>query len=472
MSVKKTNVIVVVSDTLRTASLGCYGNKTVRTPNIDRFAGSAAVFTEAYPESLPTIPVRRALHTGRRAFPFAKYRPLPWDIVYLPGWQPMDDDESTLAEDLAHGGYHTGFVTDTLPYFAPGMNFTRGFYQWQFIRGQQQDRWASVHAADPSRLGSIHNADAADPYNSSRYHVANTDGYLTAETTCTARTFQWAMKFLEDNQPVPFYLMIDCFDPHEPWEAPPEYYRLYADGNYQGKTIVHFPYEPDLAGLTEQQIADAKAHYYGLITLVDEWFGRLLDKLDELALTGSTMVIFTSDHGTNFGNNLWSVVGKPSQYLLPGTMHLPLIVRDPAVSAQGKRIDGLRYNTDVPATVYAAAGVKPSQPIDGNNLLEALKDDPYRGAQAYVTSLYDHTAWYRDQRWWITATVDGGNPHVFDLQADPKLSHDLADGGLKGESAEAFKLAWEKILKDAGGRLNDYSKTHFTDAIGQKPTSL
>ena len=78
--------------------MGCYGNKTIHTPNMDEFASEGAVFDSAYPESLPTIPVRRTLHTGRRAYPFNHYEPLKWDIVYLPGWQPMDNNEDTLAE--------------------------------------------------------------------------------------------------------------------------------------------------------------------------------------------------------------------------------------------------------------------------------------------------------------------------------------------------------------------------------------
>ena len=99
MLIQKPNLVVIVSDTLRTAHLGCYGNPRIRTPNIDAFAGRAVRFTRAYPESLPTIPVRRALHTGRRAYPFRDYRPVKWDIVYLPGWQAMDNAEDTLAEN-------------------------------------------------------------------------------------------------------------------------------------------------------------------------------------------------------------------------------------------------------------------------------------------------------------------------------------------------------------------------------------
>jgi arylsulfatase A-like enzyme len=147
------NIILVVSDTLRLDHLGCYGNERIRTPAIDALARESVGFSEAFPESLPTIPVRRALHTGRRAYPFRNYRPVKWDIVYLPGWEPMDNEEDTLAENLAAAGYHNGLVTDTLPYFAPGLNFTRGFHQWEFVRGQQNDRWRSPHAVPAEVLG-------------------------------------------------------------------------------------------------------------------------------------------------------------------------------------------------------------------------------------------------------------------------------------------------------------------------------
>jgi len=460
---ERLNVIVVMSDTLRADYLGCYGNKTIRTPNIDRFAAGAAVFDEAYPESLPTIPVRRALHTGRRAYPFNDYRPVPWDIVYLPGWQPMADGESTLAEDLVRAGYHTGFVTDTLPYFAPAMNFTRGFWQWEYIRGQQQDRWRSVHAADAGRCSRIRGADGPNPYNMPRYHVANTDGLEAPEDTCTARTFKWAMRFLEDNAAVPFYLLVDCFDPHEPWHAPQKYYRMYADGRYDGQAIIHSAYARDLAGLTEAQLADMVAHYCGLVTMVDEWFGRLLARLDKLDLARRTVVIFTSDHGTNFGDNLWRVVGKPGWALLPGTMRLPLIARAADGRAAGERIAGLRYNLDITAAVYDAAGAAPSQPIDGRSLLAPMAGD-HGGDREYLTSRYGNTVWYRDERWWAFGDVSGAERHVFDLKADPDMRNDVGQS-----AADAWRLAFGRILADAGGSLPDYSKAKRTDAIGQKP---
>ena len=63
--------------------------------------------------------------------------------------------------------------------------------------------------------------------------------------------------------------------------------------------------------MTDEQIADIVAHYCGMVTEVDTWFGRLLDKLDELDLSANTVVFFTGDHGTNFADNPWEVMGKP-----------------------------------------------------------------------------------------------------------------------------------------------------------------
>ena len=459
------NIVIVLSDTLRTAYLGCYGNPTIRTPNIDCFADEGTVFTQVYPEALPTIPMRRTLYTGRRTYPFRDYRPLPWDIVYLPGWQPMFDGESSLAEDLARAGYHTGLVTDTLPYFAPGMNFTRGFWQWEFIRGQQQDRWKSGHAADPDRLRQLWfpGIEQEDPHSVPYYYVANNAGRERPENTSTAQVFQWAMQFVEDNASAPFYLLVDCFDPHECWEAPEEYYRLYADGSYADPTVLFAPYQRDLGGLSTAQVQDIIAHYSGLVTLIDDWFGKLLEKLEALQLREKTLVILTSDHGTNFGDNLWQVMGKPAWALLPGTMHIPLVVRHPEGLGAGQRIEGLRYNLDITASAYEAAQIEPSQTIDGFSLLPALSGDP-GGGRDYLTSRYGHTVWHFDGEWWAFCEVDGKDRHLFQVIEDPGLQNDLG-----ASPGPVWEKIWQRILADAGGELPDYRDLKATDAIGQRP---
>ena len=466
---ERPNVVVVVSDTLRTAELGCYGNGEICTPNIDAFAKRALRFDRAYPESLPTIPVRRALHTGRRAFPFRDYKPVKWDIVYLPGWQGMDNDEDTLAENLAGAGYHTGFVTDTLPYFAPGFNFTRGFWQWEYIRGQQQDRWRSPFTVPQERRRRYHEFDElrSDVHSLVPMYLANTAHVRSEEDTSTARTFQWGMQFLEDNQSgQPFYLLVDCFDPHEPWEAPENYYRLYGDLHYKARRIVHCAYGPaEQFGYTDEEIAFVYAHYRGLVSLVDAWFGRLIRKLDDLGLSENTYVFLISDHGTNFCDNPRNVIGKPSNAMYPGLMRLPFLARTPQGSKAGEGCRELVYNHDLVATIYDVTGVQCTQTIDGRSLKPLLTGEGSWTPREYATCRYANDLCYIDNSSWVLMDIDGRPQEVFDLSLDPACRGPLD----VASSGERFSLAWERLLRDAGGEFPDYRERERTDAIGQKP---
>ncbi len=466
MTGSRPNVVYVMTDTLRTAFLGCYGNDEIRTPNIDAFARESLLFTRAYPESLPTIPVRRAIHTGRRAYPFRDYTPVPWDIVYLPGWQAIDRTEDTLAENLANAGYHTGFVTDTIPYFAPGFNFQRGFWQWHYVRGLQQDRWASVHTVTDEDLERYHRpgGGAERLHGNVRYHIANSKGRLRERDTTTAEVFRWAMEFLEDNRHAePFYLLVDCFRPHEPWEALARYYEMYADPGYDGPIIPHVRYQPmQDQGLTAEMVADLVAHYSGLVTLVDTWFGMLMDTLARLELLDDTIVIFTSDHGTNFADNPQGVVGKPHYSLWPGVMHLPLIVRMPGGEHGGCVVNDLVYNIDATAAIYDLAGIDDHQPIDGRSVLPLLTGEGDWRRREYVTCRYGDSVCCIDDDWWIRADVEGTLGEAFDVRSDPLCQDDIA-----GELPEdVFARAWERILADADGGLPVYENPRRTDAVG------
>jgi arylsulfatase A-like enzyme len=445
---RKWNILVVVSDTLRPAFLGPYGNTWVRTPALDCLARDAAVFERAHPECLPTIPTRRTLHSGRRAFPFRDYRPIPWDNVVLPGWQPMSPDQDTVAEALARAGYHCGFVADVPHYFVPGNNFTRGFHQWDFVRGQAEDRYRSPAPLDPHQLEQRYASPRAGQ------HVANLGGFDPDEPDfATPRTFRSAMQFLEENRtnPKPFYLYVDTFSPHETWEAPAKYYRLYRDPKYTGKTHLTLPYStlyhhPEL----KPALADVKAHYAGLVTMVDHWLGRLLDKLREVGKDHETLVFFLADHGTNFGDNLEKALGKPAACLYPGTMDVPLLVRHPQGKGAGNRFREFVYSLDVPATVCAAAGAAPKDGVDGRDLLPLLEGGPFRRRE-YLTCRYSNCVWYTDDRTWYFADVHGDNARLFDLEADQPFGRTIA-----GKAPERVRQARDRILADAGGRLPAY----------------
>jgi arylsulfatase A-like enzyme len=447
---RKWNILVVVSDTLRVAYLGPYGNKSVQTPNLDKLARESAVFERAHPECLPTIPTRRTLHSGRRAFPFRDYKPIPWDNVALPGWQPMSPDQEVVAEALARAGYHNGFVADVPHYFVPGNNFTRGFHQWDFVRGNAEDRYRAPASVDPKKLQERYGSGLPR----AAQHVANLGGFEPDEMAfATPRTFTSAMKFLDENRsnPKPFYLYVDTFHPHETWEAPAKYYRLYRDPKYSGKTYLQLPYStlhqhPQL----EAALVDVKAHYSGLVTMVDHWLGQLLAKLKEVGKDRDTLVIFLSDHGTNFADNLEKAMGKPAACLYPGTMDVPLLVRHPGGKAAGKRLREFVYSLDVPATVCAVAGTAPKEPVEGQSLLPLLEGADFRKRE-YLTCRYSNCVWYTDDKNWYFSDVHGNNPRLFDLEADKPFERTIA-----GKAPERVKLAWQRILEDAGGKLPIY----------------
>lgn len=459
------SLIVIQADTLRQDFLGCYGNKSVHTPHIDAFASESVRFTEAYPEALPTIVVRRALHTGRRTFPFRNYQPVKWQTVILPGWQPLENEDDTLAENLSAAGYHTGLVTDIPHYFGPGMNFQRGFLQWEFVRGQAEDRWQSRAAVTDAQL-----APYGDPAALRRQglrgdvvgYLANNRFVHSDEDTTTARVFRYGMEFLEDNRRLlPVYLFVDCFVPHEPWLARPSYLGLYAKGNYVGQTYASLPYGPLPPEIGCEELQQIQAQYCGLITMFDEWFGRFVTKMKRLGYWDRSLIVLTSDHGTNFGDNAEHVGGKPHYGMFPGLMRLPLLVRFPRGIGAGRTVERFVYNIDITSTLYAY-GTPWLQPrVDGQDLTALLVDTDTWRDRTYLTSRYGNSVWYRDQRYWLIADVEGQPRALYDLQQDPGCRCTVHE-----ERPSVVAEAWVKIMADAGGEMPVYQGRH-TNALGE-----
>ena len=117
------NVVLIMLDTLQFNYLGCYGNKVVKTPNIDRLARQGFLFENAYSEGLPTVPVRRALMTGRFTLPYG-------------GWQPLAPDDTTVADIMWGKNMQTALVYDTPPMRLPKYGYSRGFDFVSFNPGQ------------------------------------------------------------------------------------------------------------------------------------------------------------------------------------------------------------------------------------------------------------------------------------------------------------------------------------------------
>lgn len=467
---EKLNLIFVVFDTLRADYLGCYGNKKIYTPNFDAFARESIIFDNVYPESLPTIPVRRALHTGKRAYPFNNYYIMKWCPIRLPGWQPIDNNEQTIAENLVQKGYYTGFFSDTSAYFTPGMNFTRGFLQWEFIRGIEGSIYHSPSRVIPETFekygGDIKRIRKPYPRYYTLNAIANLSEVYSEEDTTTAQLFLKAMRFIEENRIFqPLFLFIDSFIPHEPWKAPDSYLEMYyKNPDYKGRTILHASYGPIDNQMTEEEFRHTVAHYCGLISMVDTWFGYFIQKLKRLGMWENSVVIVLSDHGTNFADNPERIIGKPHYALYPGVMRLPLLIHIPGVKGN-RRFSQLLYNLDVTATLYNLAGIDKKIMLDGKDIMDIINKNQWQGRE-YLTCRYGDSVWFRDERYWVIMDVKGEARSVFDLKNDPGCQKNIvAEKPVK----KIIEKAWKLILKDANGHLPDYRNLIAqTDALGEK----
>ena len=351
------NVVVVLMDTLRRDQLGCYGNAQGVTPALNAFSERATVFTNSYMGSYPCMPARYDLWTGNCTFPWR-------------GWAPLEYDEIDIAQALRDQEVTTQLITDHYHLWQWGSgNYHMSFHGAQFIRGQESDNWitdTSIETrwpADPSKM------KPAYPL----YH-RNTAHFTREEDYFAPSVFRAAMNWAEGNRDQEsFLLMIDSFDPHEPWHTPEHYWRLF-DPDYQGDHPVWPPYGKPTA-LTERELKHVYALYRGEVRMCDVWFGRFLEHLGNLGLLDETIVIVTSDHGFLFGEHDW--LGKHTDTLYNHIAHTPLLIYHPDVPG-GRRVDHLVQLYDLYPTVLEALGARIPESIHGRSLLPMV----HRGNQA------------------------------------------------------------------------------------------
>jgi arylsulfatase A-like enzyme len=445
------NVIVVIIDSLRKDHVGAYGNEWIQTPNIDALAGESLRFTRAYPESLPTICARRAIHTGRRTFPFKDWNPPEDDAIRLPGWQPIPDDQRTMAQMLEAAGFGTMLVTDTQHQFKPSYNFHKGFALFDFIRGQERDFYK------PQWLGSEERMQSTALGGSSRYkqekilrqYFANTAGRKNEEDWFAPRVFLRASELLEGANPEgqPFFLVVDCFDPHEPWDPPQKYVDLYDDA-YDGPEPIITAYG-STDYLTERQVERMRALYAGEVTMVDHWLGNFLNRVNDLGLMENTLLLLLSDHGHALGEH--GLAGKPSSALYPELTDVPFMIRHPLGKGAGKTSEYFASTHDVAPTVLGMMGVEPDQPMDGQDLSVILNGGTPE-TRPHFSLGYNEYVWARDDRYAMTARNDGAAARLYDLQEDPGMERNIAV-----DSREVLvRMFNEYVLRDAGGSLPNY----------------
>ena len=361
MRSNKPNAILIVSDTFRHDLLEGFSvrGRKVKTPSLSALASQSAVFKRAYAASFPTVPNRHDLLTGKFTFTYSD-------------WEPLPRGEVTLPTMLKKAGYLSMMIADTPHILQNGFNYDRGFEGWVWTRGQENDRFRTSPRevklpCDPAKLRDVE---------TTLQHLRNNAGREKEEDWIPVKTAIEAMHWLEENRSnEPFFLYVDFFDPHEPWD-PPRWLVDALDPGYTGEEVIYPLYGPS-DFMSEDEIEHVRALYAAEALLVDKWIGRLFEKVVELGLLDRTSMIFTSDHGHYLGEHgligKSVVMGKYHGYapLYEEVAHVPLLIRLPDGAGVGhSEVEELAQHPDITATVLELAGLNPGDfGVQGNSLL-------------------------------------------------------------------------------------------------------
>ena len=435
------NIILVVFDSLRKDCLGADSSPpwgAVHTPNLDRFAEESLVMAEALPETLPTLPARRAIYTGRRVYPFhdGDFH-LHGDFVGAPGWGPIPEEQPTVAELLSQSRYRTGLVSDLYHMFKPSKNFWRGFHQWTFLRGQEIDSarsgprltqeevdyWLPSELQNPQRVAFIKRC------------ITNMRDRTLEEDFFSPQVFREAALWLEQNRDAErFFLTVESFDPHEPWLVPEHYRRMYLDEDGREQVLSLYG---DVADLDPKLLERTRANYSGSVTLCDRWFGFFLETLKAQGRLDDTMIIVTSDHGHSIGER--GFMGKRGYPSVPEVFDIPLMVRFPGGEHAGSSSPQFVQHHDIAAVILEAAAVEPPADIEGVSFLSsALSGNT--GKRDHATVGWGSAVTVVTDRWWLNCKADGSGVLLYDRQQADPFQENVADENVATVN-ELFALA-------------------------------
>lgn len=452
--------IVVMFDSLNRKYVAPYaGQEAPRTPNFERLAAHAATFDNCYAGSMPCMPARRELHTGRYNFLHRSWGPL----------EPFDDSVPAM---LGKAGITTHLATDHMHYWEDGgATYHTRYGTFSLVRGQQGDPWKG-RVADPQVPESLRVRRSG----TWRQDRINREYFRGLEDHPQTLTFDAGLEFIADNRnEQEWFVQIETFDPHEPF---------FSDPSFQERT--EGSEGPDCDWPDYMQVIDDESvvrrvtnSYRDLVRMSDASLGRVLDAMDEHALWDDTMLIVCTDHGFLLGEQGWWGKSVPPWY--DETIHTPFYVWDPRVGISGERRDSLVQTIDIGPTLLDFFGVAMTPDMQGRPLLNTVaSDEPVRehalfgafgghvsitdGRYVYMRApkeasnapLLEHTLMPAHMRGLFTAAELGlarlhppfgftkgmpllqtpgramTNPsafgtQLFDLQADPRQEHLLLD---------------------------------------------
>jgi choline-sulfatase len=420
------NVLVLMCDEHNASVLGCYGDPLVKTPTLDSLASQGVRFTAAYCQNPICVPSRVSLVSGRMPCHLDTFGNTP---------NQKYENITTLADVFVKAGYRAVWF---------------GKEHWgnpRFMKtgNSNGNKKAAKEAIDESLSRLPQQSKVSD------WPVERNFEHLTADD---------AIAFLDQNKDKKFFLGVSFVKPHFPYTIQQKYYDLYKDHVKLPRAteeLIHdlpavSKVERDrykFATATTQDITRTKAMYYGMVTYVDEEFGRILQKLDSLGLRDKTIILYTADHGEMLGDRgLWY---KNSFY--DQAARIPFIWSFPKALPSGKVVEAPAMNMDVFPTLCDLCDLPKPSGLEGSSLVPVM-DGTNNGQDRYALSEN-----YRDRfagRMIRTAKFKyffytAGEEYLYDMQADPGEETNLIKDPAYRKTAEELKqraeAGWVKTPK-------------------------
>ena len=419
------NILWLCTDQQRFDTIHALNNPHGNTPNLDRLCEEGVAFTHAYCQSPICTPSRASFLTGM--YPSRVHG-------CMNGNDEWADAAPLVTKLLADESYDCGLSGKLHLSAAQGRIEKRpddGYRIFQWSHGVQNDweeghAWADWLKSEGHDLGNLLKDREAIPPE------------LHQTTWCADR----AIDFIEEDHDKPWLFSFNCFDPHPPFDAPNEYRERYDQDALPGPLFRESDLEAQakLNGIDFQSEArrpeefDAKriqASYFGMVELIDENVGRMLDALERTGQRENTMVIFMSDHGEMLGDH--GLVQKGCRFY-EGLVRVPLIISWPGHIVQGVRSEALVELTDIAPTLLDFAGLPVPDQMQGRSLHPILTGlrSPYLHREfvrcEYYHALVPHkgrgfegtyATMIRDKRYKLVVYHGHDIGELFDLEHDP-----------------------------------------------------
>ena len=340
--------VVIMYDSLNKHMLQPYGNTQVITPNFQRLSQHTVTFDNFYAGSLPCMPARRVLHTGRLNFLHRS-------------WTPSEPYDESATELLAAQRIYSHLITDHVHYWeSGGANYWTHFTTFEFVRGQEGDKWG----IDLDQFDGVFQPRRQDAINRKLMQEECQFSHV--------RCFESGKNFILQNKDKDnWYLQLEYFDPHEPFYVPDRFKKMYTQRDVPFDWPEYRLYGED----EKEKIQDFQINYAALVTMCDEYLGKILDIFDEYDLWKDTMLIVNTDHGFMLGER--GFVGKNYMPVYDEVGNLPFFLHDPRhPELDGTRCGALAQTPDIPCTVLDFFGAEKGAHMTGKSILPLLDGAP------------------------------------------------------------------------------------------------